>query len=362
MVLCDKQSLQEKEFQDYQNFLENRITDLETKLRIEYHFEVIVGHHPKVVEILRVISKIADTDATVLIQGENGTGKELIAQTLHHNSSRNQKSFIPINCGALTENLLDSELFGHVQGAFTGAVRDKKGYFERANCGTIFLDEISEMSFPLQVKLLRILQTGEYSLVGSSEICHCDVRIIAATNKNLRKLVNAGLFREDLYYRLKVIDLELPPLRERKSDILLLTQHFIKLFSAKYGKGNLKLSRKVGALLLAHDFPGNIRELEHIVQHAIVLVDGNVIEVGHLPRNLLPVENFRSSEERFSTFKLAKRRIVEKFEQEYIIECLKASKGNISCAAKVAGIDVKNFHTKMTKYGIEPHSFKKPAY
>ncbi len=332
---------------------------IEHELRGSYCFESILGHHPKMIAILKLIAQVADTAATVLIYGESGTGKELIARALHYNSRRKNAIFATINCGALPENLLDTELFGHVRGAFTGAIKDKAGWFEHADKGTIFLDEISEMPAALQVKLLRILQTGEYSRVGSTKINRCDVRILAATNRNLKNLVREGTFREDLYYRLNVLDIELPPLRERKCDIPLLIQHLLKIFSAKYAKPHLRLTKDAEALILAYDFPGNIRELENIIQRAVLLAESSIIETRHLPADIRDKSvTSLQKENKLSSFKLAKQQAVEQFERKYISDCLKTTSGNISRAAFAAGINVKNFYEKMTKYGIDPHSFK----
>ncbi len=334
---------------------------LEAELRARYDFESIVGHHFKLLEILKIVAQVADTDATVLIQGESGTGKELVARALHYNSRRQNHSFVPINCGALPENLLESELFGHVRGAFTGAVTNKSGWFERANGGTIFLDEVSKMTPALQGKLLRVLQTGEYAPVGSAEIRHCAVRIIAASNKDLLELLQAGAFQEDLYYRLNVIDIKLPPLRDRRSDIPVLIQHFLRSLSVKYGKESIRLSQAVEVWLMAYDFPGNIRELENIIQRGLVLAEENSIELHHLPSCVYPGKNALAAKANYSTFKAAKKRAIEKFEREFIVDCLKDTRGNISRAAKSAGINVKNFHTKMAQYDIDPHAFKKQA-
>jgi len=344
-------SLEQKRF-------ENKMNNLEADLRDNYRFDSIIGHHPKMLEILKLVAQIADTNATVLIQGESGTGKELIARALHYNSSRKDKPFVPINCAALSENLLESELFGHVRGAFTGAVNNKVGWFERAEGGTIFLDEVGEMTPALQVKLLRILQTGEYSRVGSTEICQCDVRLIAATSKNLLELVKKSKFREEVYYRLNVIDIWLPPLRERKCDIPLLVQHFLNIFGKKGNTPELCLSKEAEVLLLAYDYPGNIRELENIIQRAVVLVEDKYIEPRHLPACVRIENSGTISKTNLSCFKIAKQRVVETFEQEYITDCLKTSKGNISLAAKIAGINVKNFYEKMKKYRINPQDFK----
>jgi len=310
---------------------------------------------------LKLVSQIADTDATVLILGESGTGKELIARALHYNSSRQSNPFVTIDCGALPESLLESELFGHVKGAFTGAIKDKPGWFESANGGTIFLDEVCEMTSALQVKLLRILQTGDYTPVGSTESRKCDVRFIAATNSDLLELVHEGKFREDLYFRLNVIDIDLPPLRERKSDILLLIQHFMRLYTAKYEKNDVEISKETQSLLLAYNFPGNVRELENIIQRCVALAENHVIKPSCLPSSLNGQGNHVHFVERHSCFKTAKQRVVEEFEKEYISNSLKTSNGHICEAAKSAGIDVKNFYEKMKKYGIDAHSYKIPA-
>lgn len=341
-----------------QKKLKNKVGRLELELRGKYQFESIIGHHPKIVELLKLVSQVSNIDATVLIQGESGTGKELVARALHFNSYRNEKPFVPINCGAIPKNLLESELFGHVRGAFTGANKDKIGWFERANGGTIFLDEVSEMSQALQVKLLRVLQSGEYSPVGSSENNFTDVRIIAATNKDLTYLISKEKFRDDLYYRLNIIDINLPPLRERQSDIPILIQHFLNIYSNQYKKENLHLTNKTESLLESYDYPGNVRELENIIQRAVALVEGKQIEPGHLPQNIYSTKKIISSESKISDFKFAKNNMLEKFELDYITECLKSSNGNISQAAKAAGIQYANFYAKVKKYNIEPTLFK----
>lgn len=332
--------------------------DLECELRRRYRFEAIVGHNPKIVQLLKRVSQVAETDVTVLIQAECGTGKELVARAVYYNGRRKHKPFIPINCGALAENLLESELFGHVRGAFTGASRDMPGWFARADGGTIFLDEVSEMSPALQVKLLRVLQTGEYAPIGGAKNHRCDVRIISATNKNLHKLIEAGRFRQDLYFRLDVVDITIPPLRDRKDDLPVLSKHFMKLFGAKYGKENLRLSQEAEIWLLAYDFPGNVRELENIIQRAVVLIEGEVIEHHHLPPGVYQPGNGASGNGRPSTFKVAKERVVEKFERGFIVDCLKATRGNVSRASQVAGLNVKNFHAKISKYEIDHRDYK----
>ncbi|HEX9973968.1 MAG TPA: sigma-54-dependent Fis family transcriptional regulator [bacterium] len=341
-----------------QKQLMNHVNALEKELRGKYSLESIIGHHPKMVQILKLVSQVANTDATVFIQGESGTGKELIAQALHYNSSRKSKAFIPINCGALQENLLESELFGHVKGAFTGASADKAGLFERAHGGTIFLDEVSEMTPSLQVKLLRVLQSGEYFRVGSPEICSCNARIIAASNQNLHKLVMAGKFREDLYYRLNVINIELPPLRERKTDIPLLVQHFLNVYNAKTNRTVKCLSKKVETILQSYDFPGNVRELENGIQRAITLAEKDIIESHHLPEIMCHCYDISFSTQQPTSLTEFKRQAAERAEQEFIITCLEATEGHVSNAAKKAGINVSNFYKTMKKHGIDPHDFK----
>lgn len=341
------------------NRLQDRVTTLEKELRERFDFKNIIGNHPKMIELLKIVTRIADSDATVLIHGETGTGKELIARAIHYNSSRKNEPFISINCGALQESLVESELFGHVRGAFTDAKTNKIGWLERANQGTIFLDEVVEMSSAVQVKLLRVLQTGEYSPVGSSEARHTDIRVIAATNKDLQSMVQNGSFREDLYYRLNVIDLLLPPLRERKSDLPMLIQHFLHKYGEQKDRGPFKLSRETEALMFAHDYPGNIRELENIIERAIVLSENQTLEPRHLPLSLLPNNFDATSTRKFSTLTEAKRQAAEQAERQFVEDCLQTTAGHISNAAKMAGIDVGNFHRIMKKHQIEAAHFKK---
>ncbi len=338
--------------------LNNHVQALEKELRRKYQFGNIVSHHPKMVEILKIIAQIADADTTVMIQGESGTGKELVARALHFNSNRSKMPFLPINCGALPENILESELFGHVRGAFTGAIKDKMGWFESADGGTIFLDEISEMSPALQVKLLRVLQTGEYSKVGDTSIRSSDVRIVTATNKDLTQLIKTEKFREDLYYRLKVIEIEIPPLRDRKSDIPLLIQHFLKLFGDKSNKKNLQLSQETESMLMDYDYPGNVRELENIIQRAVVLTEDKLIVPKLLPENVFKISQAPSESKSDLSFKEAKQQIMETFEKDYIIANLSKARGNISTAAQMSKMTYKNYYDKMIKYGIEPSMFK----
>lgn len=339
--------------------LKNHISDLEKELRGRYRFGSIIGQHPKILETMQVVSQVADTEATVLIQGESGTGKELIAQALHYNSSRRDKQFIAVNCAALPEELLESELFGHVKGAFTGAIKDRPGWFEKADGSTIFLDEINDMSTALQGKLLRVLQNGEYSRVGSSEVQHCDVRVVAATSKNMKVMIKEGQFREELYYRLNVIDIWLPPLRERKSDIPLLIQHFLRMYNNKYGKPDIKLSSQAEMLLMNYDFPGNIRELENMIQRAVILTQDPVILPQNLPATILQQEEQVNDNRELLPLPDLKRNEYNRIEKKAIINYLLASSGHISKAAELAGLDVSNFHKLVKKHGIEPKAYKK---
>ncbi|HEY5599461.1 MAG TPA: sigma 54-interacting transcriptional regulator, partial [Candidatus Manganitrophaceae bacterium] len=239
-------------------------------LRARYSFESMIGKNEKMQEIYRLLPKIAKTNSTVLIEGESGTGKELIAHAIHQFSLREDKPFIRVNCAALAEGLLESELFGHVKGAFTGAITHKIGRFELADGGTLFLDEIGEINPPTQVKLLRVVQEGEFEKVGDARRVKVDVRIIAATNKDLKKAVEAREFRQDLYYRLRVVPIYLPPLRERKDDIPLLVEHFIRRFNKEMGKRVVRVAPEAMEILTQYDYPGNIRELENIIEHFMV--------------------------------------------------------------------------------------------
>src|SRR6185295_7059941 len=342
--------------------LQQHIGALSEELRGRYDFGAIVGQDPTVLSMLKLVSQVADSDATVLIEGESGTGKELVARAVHFNSRRRAKPFVAVNCGALPENLLEAELFGHMRGAFTGAVRDNPGWFQRAEGGTLLLDEVGELTPSLQVKLLRVLENGEYSPVGSTQIRQADVRIVAATNRDLETLVREGKVRQDFLYRLKVVEVRLPALRERRSDLPVLIRHFLGRLAGRRGEEKKKrLSREAEALLLAYDYPGNIRELQNVLQRAILLAEGPVIEARHLPeslRELRPLLPPLEGEPDTSGFRAAKQRVVERFERDFIARSLRDAKGNISQAAKAAGIDYKNFYTKMQQYRIDPGGFK----
>ncbi|HIJ88756.1 MAG TPA: sigma 54-interacting transcriptional regulator [Desulfuromonadales bacterium] len=266
---------------------ETHLVDLERSLKIRTRFHGIVGASASMQRVYSLIESLADVPTTALILGESGTGKELVAAALHSSGKRSEGPFIKVNCSALSESLLESELFGHVRGAFTGAIADKVGRFKKADGGTLFLDEIGDISSAVQMRLLRVLQESEFERVGESSPIRVNVRIIAATNMNLEEKVRQGMFRQDLYYRLNVIRLELPPLRDRLDDLPLLVTHFIKRYNDKFDREILGVSENVMEVFRAHDWPGNIRELEHVIERAIILCTSNIIAVNDLPDSVL---------------------------------------------------------------------------
>ena len=339
--------------------LHDRQQTLEDELRARCDFNAIIGHSPKMMQVLEVISQIADTNAPVLIEGESGTGKELVARAIHYNSQRRSQPLLCLNCAAFPENLLESEFFGHEKGAFTGAYKRHKGMFERADGGTIFLDEIDEMSPALQVKLLRVIQWGEFNPLGGDETRHCDVRVVAASKQALRGLVEAGRFRDELYYRLNVIRFKMPPLRERGEDILLLAEYFLARACKQMQKAIPPWSREAKQALQNYAYPGNVRELENIISRVAILCKGGSIELEHLPEEVRASHATTAVSEKAQarTFKQAKEKAVTDFERRYLQQILDECDGVISKAAQIAGMHTKNFHEKLNKYGIHA---KKP--
>jgi PAS domain S-box-containing protein len=307
----------------------------------------IIGQSNPLTEILRLLPDIAASDATVVIEGESGTGKELIAKAIHQHSAKSKGPFVPVNCSALAETLLESELFGHVKGAFTGAVNSKAGRFELAKGGTLFLDEIGEIKPEIQIKLLRVLEGRIFERVGGTRPIPMDTRIIAATNKNLKQEVYEGRFREDLFYRLRTVPLFLPPLRNRKSDIPLLVNYFISKFNSQYGKKVRGVDPKVLKLFQRYSWPGNIRELEHALEHAFVFVKGPIITSSHLPEFL---ENARSRDPR-EPHRSSGRYLWED-EKIAIENILKKTKGNRHEAARILGISRTSLWRKMKSHGL----------
>lgn len=309
----------------------------------------IIGRSKKMQEILEMVKKVASTSATVLILGESGTGKELIAKALHFLSDRRDKPYVKVNCAAIPENLLESELFGYEKGAFTGAISKKIGKFERADGGTIFLDEIGDMGLNLQAKLLRVLQEKELERLGGIDPIKIDVRIIAATNKNLEEMVRDGAFREDLYYRLKVVPIYVPPLRERKEDIPLLVDYFLDKYSKEFGKVKPGISEDAMDIIKEYDWPGNIRELENTIERILILNSGNVISKEMLPYEIIGNKNLNSK-----FFKLPDEGInLEDLEKNLILQALEKAEGNQTKAAKLLGISRYTLIYRMEKYGIK---------
>jgi len=323
------------------------VEQLRKEINHSYRCEDILSRNHQMQSLFALLANIAESNTTVLIVGESGTGKELFARAIHNISSRRDKPFIAVNCGALPDTLLESELFGYKAGAFTDAKKDKPGRFALAEGGTIFLDEIGDISTALQVRLLRVLQEKVYEPLGSVSSVKADVRIITATNKNLDKLVTTNKFREDLYYRINVVKLAIPPLRDRKEDIPLLTDHFIGRFNHLYNKNISGVTDQVLAKLLEHDYRGNVRELENIIEHCFVLCQGEIIEQKHLPASFKPTE-----EDDYPDIKKAVT--LEEMEKIFISNALKQNNGNRTAAAKQLGIHKSTLFRKLKSLNIEP--------
>ncbi len=317
------------------------LSKLRRKLDQQYKFQSIIGKNKKMQEIYWLIERVADSDATTLILGESGTGKELAAQAIHEKSRRAKKAFVKVNCSALSESLLESELFGHVKGAYTDAISDRIGRFQLADKGTIFLDEIGDISLAIQVKLLRALQEGVIERVGDPTPMHVDARIICATNKDLKKLINNNFFREDLYYRLKIISMKLPPLRERKDDIVPLVTHFIKKYNLKTGKNIQSINDDVLDLFMRYPWKGNVRELENAIEHAFVLCRSKVIATSHIPVEIKDIKNDCCPSEEI------------KDEKKLVESALIKSGWNKSKAARALGIDRTTLWRKTKEMGIK---------
>ena len=321
--------------------------ELRRRLDQRYGFGEIIGHSRAMTSIFAVIEQIADTDATVLITGESGTGKELIARALHENSRRRNQPFVAVSCAALGEGVLESELFGHEKGAFTGAHRARKGRFEAANHGTLFLDEVGDMPLPIQVKLLRVIEQRQVERVGSNESIDVDVRLIAATNQDLEIEVREKRFREDLYFRLKVVPIRLPPLRERRDDIPLLCDAFLKELAATHGKPARELSPAARRVLGSHSWPGNVRELRNVIETMVVVSRGEVLDVRDLPFELRESDGAPST----PTAPMAGMTI-EQMERHLIRDTLAAVDGNRAKAAEMLGISERTLYRKIKAYGL----------
>ena len=333
--------------------LEARLASMQTELGARYAFDHIVGRSPALKQVLARAAKVAPTEATVLLTGESGTGKELVARAIHHASARAEGPFVALNCAALPEALLESELFGHERGAFTGADRQKPGRFELAAGGTLFLDEVAEMAPAVQAKLLRVLQEREFQRLGGTVSLRADVRLIAATNRDLNREMQAGRFRTDLYYRLNVFCVHSPPLREREGDVLRLADHFVRTLGAQMGKRDLTLSRDARETLLSHTWPGNIRELQNAVEHALILSEGSLLTTAHLGIRLQSAPPSRARAAR-APEKPAILDMPPDRERQLVLETLERVGGNKSKAAALLGISRFQLYTRLRRYRLNP--------
>jgi len=331
--------------------------NLKSEISSKYRFENIIGSSPRMQEMFRLIARSAPTNTTVLLTGESGTGKELVARAIHYNSLRKDRPFVPVDCTSLSENLLESELFGHVKGAFTGAIANKRGLFEVANGGSLFLDEVANISLSIQAKLLRVIQEREFKAVGDTRTQSTDIRLIAATNKDLRTLVAQGSFRDDLFYRINIFPIAIPPLRERREDIVTLAFHFLKSFSQELGKEVTRISEGALTVLLNHTWPGNVRELENTLHRAVILATDKVIRKAHLVSLVAPAsaperEVARTGDELKRIKKAAREKSVEHIEKAFVLEALKRNAWNVTRSAEDTGMQRANFQALMKKHGV----------
>ena len=322
-----------------------------------YQFENIIGDSPAMQRVFRLVAHCAPTNSTVMLRGESGTGKEVIARAIHYNSLRKDGPFVAVDCTSLSENLLESELFGHVKGSFTGATEHKKGLFEIASGGTLFLDEIGNISLTTQAKLLRFIEEREFKAVGGTGVKKVDIRLITATNKDLEAMVADGKFRDDLYYRINVFPILIPPLRERREDIPLLARHFLQRFNRDLQHPSSELSAAAMNLLTNYGWPGNVRELENVIQRAVILAGGDVIRQGHLANiiDALPQVELdvpRTGEELKQIKKIARQKSVESVEKQFVLGALKRNGWNVTRAAEETGMQRSNFQAMMAKYDI----------
>lgn len=326
--------------------LSKRVQQLEKQLGDKHSFDRIIGSSKPILKAIDLAKRVADTDTTVLLTGETGTGKEIFAQSIHQNSSRSKQNFVAINCSAFSKELLENEMFGHKAGAFTGATKDQKGFFEEANHGTIFLDEVGEMALDLQAKLLRVLETGEVIRVGENKPIKVDVRIIAATNRDLQLEIEHGHFREDLFYRISVFQIPLPPLRERVVDIEPLTKYFLDLFAAKSKKKIKSVAKEFMEALKQHPWKGNIRELKNVIERSVILCDEE-LTLEHLPLDLQNTSPRSQAGKTLSAFELASA------EKLHIQKVLNYTNGNKTKTAQLLGIALTTLYRKMNEYGLE---------
>ncbi|RIK77363.1 two-component system response regulator [candidate division KSB1 bacterium] len=323
---------------------------LKQQLAEKFKFTGIISQSAAMEEVLNMAGRVAESKATVLIRGESGTGKELIAKAIHFSSPRKDKPFIAVNCAALNENLLASELFGHERGAFTGADKQRRGRFELADGGTIFLDEIGDVPMSTQVKLLRVLQEEQFERVGGTQTMQVDVRVIAATNRNLEEKIKDGSFREDLFYRLNVVSIDIPPLRQRREDIAPALEYFLQKYAGENKRKPLTISKEAMDILLRHDYPGNMRELQNLVERAVVLARGEVITTAELP---LPLRNLSSERAASPAIPMTLSERVDALEKEMIFDALRETHGNQSKAAERLGLSERNLRYRLQKWGMK---------
>lgn len=326
--------------------IENKV--LREEINRKYDFDNIVGKSPAIKKVFDMIQTVAETDSTVLISGNSGTGKELVARAIHYRSKRKNKPFIAVNCGAISENLIESELFGHKKGAFTGAISDKEGFIKAADGGTLFLDEISEMPPQLQVKLLRAIQEKEYTPVGTTQSLPVNVRFVATTNRNLEEEVKAGRFREDLYYRLNVIEIHLPSLRDREEDIPLLADHFLSKYRKELNKNIKGIDNDAMRVLLAHEWRGEVRELENVIERAVIFCRGEYISVDDLPPTFVPDRETLSTK-----FSGSLEDSVRKFERDFIMRVLESNNFNKEKAAEILKVGLSTLYRKLKELDIK---------
>ena len=341
--------------------LERKVTSLQEELKERYGFSNIIGTTPQMQQLYEMIDKMRNADCNVLIEGESGTGKELVARAIHYNGRLAKKPFVGVGCGALPESIVERELFGHEKGAFTDATSTRPGYFEAADGGTLFLDDITDLTLSIQAKLLRVVEENQFFRLGSTNPVKVKVRQLSATNKDARSCVEKGTFREDLFYRLSVVCIKVPPLRARRDDIPLLVKHFFEKFSDKYGKEPQSLDPKAEAVLLSYQWPGNVRELEHVIERAVALTSEKIIQLSDLPENMVsPSGRTRlpGSFDREASYSEAKRQLMESFDKDFIAYHLKKAEGNVSKAAKQMGIQRTSLQRLMKKHLLHATEFK----
>jgi two-component system NtrC family response regulator len=357
LILTVSKAIENKRLKEENRSLRQQLFD-------RFNFSNIIGENPKILKVFEQIRKVAATDSTILIQGDSGTGKELFAKAIHAYSRRAARQFVALDCSTISSSLLESELFGHVRGAFTGAVQDKEGIFEIANRGTLFLDEVSNLNLEVQGKLLRVMETQEYKPVGSAQIRTTDIRVIAATNQDLDSMVAKRSFREDLFYRLNVFPIYLPPLKARKDDIPRLAYHFLRSFCRQTGKRIEGFSNDALEVLTNHEWPGNVRQLKNVVEHLVIMADGEFLDLSFVSQQL---ETRKSSilskiPNTLAELKALKKEILEvrfgQAEKGFLVKALTASQGNISAAAKRTGMQRSNFSALMKKHKLRAVDYK----